>query len=148
MTKIYRVIQIKLNQFKKMSIWSPTYLQSVLKRCHSDKHLRVVTYKMAVKISCHRYGRKLRHFYPMYTGYGETHDWLTSVQNSFYLESLHQCNVISSCLVLTVSRILWNWPVTFLQFNLLLASRLSQKVTGEYHRILTSAHKRGNRCYS
>jgi len=29
MTKIYRVIQIKLNQFKKMSIRSLTYQQSV-----------------------------------------------------------------------------------------------------------------------
>ena len=37
MAKIYRVIQIKLNQFKKMSIWSLTYEQSVFKRYHSDK---------------------------------------------------------------------------------------------------------------
>jgi len=37
--KIYRVIQIKLNQFKKMSIRSLTYRQSVFKRYHSDKHL-------------------------------------------------------------------------------------------------------------
>ena len=38
MAKIYRVIQIKLNQFKKSSIWSLTYQQSVFKRYHSDKH--------------------------------------------------------------------------------------------------------------
>ena len=41
MAKIYRVIQIKssfrVSQFKKMSIWSLTYQQSVFKRCHSDK---------------------------------------------------------------------------------------------------------------
>jgi len=37
--KIYRVIQIKLNQFKKMSIRSLTYRQSVFKHYHSDKHL-------------------------------------------------------------------------------------------------------------
>ena len=30
MVKIYRVIQIKLNQFKKMSVWSVTYQQSIL----------------------------------------------------------------------------------------------------------------------
>ena len=36
MAKIYRVIWIKLNQFKKMSIWSPTDQQSVFKRYHSD----------------------------------------------------------------------------------------------------------------
>jgi len=38
MATIYRVIQIKLNQFKKMPIWSLTYQQSVFKRYHSDKH--------------------------------------------------------------------------------------------------------------
>jgi len=38
MAKIYHVIQVKLNQFKKMSIWSLTYQQSVFKRYHSDKH--------------------------------------------------------------------------------------------------------------
>ena len=38
MAKIYRVIQIKLNQFKKMSIWSLTDQQSVFKHYHSDKH--------------------------------------------------------------------------------------------------------------
>jgi len=38
MANIDRVIQIKLNQFKKMSIWSLTYQQSVFKRYHSDKH--------------------------------------------------------------------------------------------------------------
>jgi len=31
-------IQIELNQFKKMSVWSPTYQQSEFKRCYSDKH--------------------------------------------------------------------------------------------------------------
>ena len=40
MANIYRVIQLKLNQFKKMSIWSMAYQyqQSVFKRYHSDKH--------------------------------------------------------------------------------------------------------------
>ena len=38
MAKIYRVIQIKLNQFKKMSIWSLTDQQSVFKHYHSDNH--------------------------------------------------------------------------------------------------------------
>ena len=40
MAKIYRVIQINLNQrlFNKMSIWSLTYQRSVFKRCQSDKH--------------------------------------------------------------------------------------------------------------
>jgi len=38
MAKICRVIQIKLNQFKKTSIWSLTYQQSVFKRYRSDKH--------------------------------------------------------------------------------------------------------------
>jgi len=37
MAKICRVIQIKLNQFKKMSIWSLTYQQSVFERYRSDK---------------------------------------------------------------------------------------------------------------
>ena len=37
--KIYGVIPIKLNQLVKMSTWSLTYQQSVLKRDHSDKHL-------------------------------------------------------------------------------------------------------------
>ena len=32
------IIQIKLNQFKKMPAWSLTYKESVFKRCHSDKH--------------------------------------------------------------------------------------------------------------
>jgi len=39
MAKIYGVIPIKLNQLVKMSTWSLTYQQSVLKRDHSDKHL-------------------------------------------------------------------------------------------------------------
>jgi len=38
MANTYRVIQIKLNQFKKMSIWSVTYHQSVFKCYHSNKH--------------------------------------------------------------------------------------------------------------
>jgi len=38
MAKIDHVIRIKLNQFKKMDIWSLTYQQSVCKRYHSDKH--------------------------------------------------------------------------------------------------------------
>ena len=29
--------------------------------------MRVFTYKMAAKISWHRYGAKLRHYHPMYT---------------------------------------------------------------------------------
>jgi len=36
MAKIYSVIQIKLNQFKKMSIWSLTYQQSLFKH-HQSK---------------------------------------------------------------------------------------------------------------
>ena len=36
MPKIYHVIQIQLNQFFKMSIWSLTYQQSVFKHYHSD----------------------------------------------------------------------------------------------------------------
>jgi len=39
MAKIYHVIQMKLNQFKKMSIWSLTNQQGVFKRYHVDKHL-------------------------------------------------------------------------------------------------------------
>ena len=38
MAKIYRVVQIKLKQFKKMSIWSLTCQQSVFKHNHSGKH--------------------------------------------------------------------------------------------------------------
>ena len=38
MAKTYRVIQIKLNHSKKMSIWSVTYQNSVFKRYHSDEH--------------------------------------------------------------------------------------------------------------
>jgi len=38
MAKIYRVIEIKLKQFKKMSIQSLTYQQSVFKSYHSDRH--------------------------------------------------------------------------------------------------------------
>ena len=38
MAKIDHVIRIKLNQFKKMDIWSLTYQQSACKRYHSDKH--------------------------------------------------------------------------------------------------------------
>ena len=38
MAKIYRVIQTKLNQFKKMSTSSLTYQQSAFKRYHSAKH--------------------------------------------------------------------------------------------------------------
>jgi len=38
MAKIYQVIQIKLNQFEKMSMWSLTYQQSISKHYHSDKH--------------------------------------------------------------------------------------------------------------
>jgi len=41
MAKIYRVIRIKLSQFKKMSIWSLTYQQSVFNRYLSDKHFSV-----------------------------------------------------------------------------------------------------------
>jgi len=36
--KIYRVIRIKFNQFKKMSTWSLTYRQSVFKWQQSNKH--------------------------------------------------------------------------------------------------------------
>ena len=38
MAKICRVIDMKLNQFKKMSIGSLTYQHSVFKRYRSDKH--------------------------------------------------------------------------------------------------------------
>jgi len=38
MAKIYRVIQTKLNQFKKLSTSSLTYQQSAFKRYHSAKH--------------------------------------------------------------------------------------------------------------
>ena len=38
MAKICCIIQIKLNQFKKISIWSLTYQQSIFKHYHSDKH--------------------------------------------------------------------------------------------------------------
>jgi len=57
MAKIYHVIQIKLNRFKKMSIWSLTYQQRVFRCYHSDKHLSVFTYKMTAKINLHRCGR-------------------------------------------------------------------------------------------
>jgi len=67
MAKFYRVIQMKLNQFKKMSISSLTYQQSVFKRYHSDKHFsEFLSYKMAAKFNWHRYGTKLRHCRPMY----------------------------------------------------------------------------------
>ena len=38
MAKIYRVIRVKLNRFKKISTWSLTYQQNVFKRYHSIKH--------------------------------------------------------------------------------------------------------------
>ena len=54
MAKIYRVIQIKLNRFKKMSTRSLTYQQSIFSHYRSDKtFLRVFTYKMAAKINRH-----------------------------------------------------------------------------------------------
>ena len=50
MATIYRVIQKKVNQFKKMSTWSLTYKQSVFKRYHRDKHFsEFFSYKMAAK---------------------------------------------------------------------------------------------------
>jgi len=56
MAKIYRVIQIKLNQFNKMFIGSPTYQESVLRRYQTGKHFSdVFTYKMAAKIDWQRY---------------------------------------------------------------------------------------------
>jgi len=39
MANICRVIQIKWNQFKKMSIWWLTYQQRAFKQYNSDKHL-------------------------------------------------------------------------------------------------------------
>ena len=38
----------------------------MFKCCHGDKHLRVLTYKMAAKINWHRYGTQLRNCHPMY----------------------------------------------------------------------------------
>jgi len=49
MAKIYPVIRIKLNQFKKMLIWSLTYQQSAFKRYDCDKHFSVFIYKVAKK---------------------------------------------------------------------------------------------------
>ena len=48
-----------------MSIWSPTYQQSVL-YLSAVKFIGVFTYKMAVKINWHRYGTKLSHCHRMY----------------------------------------------------------------------------------
>jgi len=71
MAKIYRVIQIKLNQLKKMSIWpydhwlaNNAYLSAI---SQWQTFIRVFTYKMAAKINWRRYGTKLRHCEPMYT---------------------------------------------------------------------------------
>ena len=52
-----------------MSTLSLTYRQSVFKRQQSNKEqqtfLRLI-HKIAMKTSWHRYGTKLRHYYPMY----------------------------------------------------------------------------------
>ena len=49
-----------------MSTWSLTCQRSVSKRYHIDKHLsEFLTYKMAAKISWHRYGTTLRHCRPI-----------------------------------------------------------------------------------
>jgi len=62
MAKIYRVIRIKLNQFKKMSIWSLTCQQSVFKRYHSDKHLsEFYLQDGGTKINWYRYWTIIRH---------------------------------------------------------------------------------------
>ena len=54
-----------------MSIWSLTNQQSVVKRCHRLTVTNIsesFTYKTAAKINWHRYGTKLRHCHPMYSG--------------------------------------------------------------------------------
>ena len=66
MAKIYRVIHTKLNQCKKMSMWSLTYQQTAPKRWQWQTLLRAFTYKMAAKIDWHRSGTKLRHSHPIY----------------------------------------------------------------------------------
>jgi len=49
MAKIYRVIQIKLNQFKKMSMWSLTHQQTHLSANTVTNISQSFTYKMAAK---------------------------------------------------------------------------------------------------
>jgi len=68
MAKIYRVIQIKLNQLVQENVRIITDLPiKRIKRYHSDKNfLDFFAYKMAAKINWHRYGTKLRNCHPMY----------------------------------------------------------------------------------
>jgi len=50
--------------FKKMSIWPPTYKQSVFKRYHSDKHLSEFYLQNSTGIDMEQ---NLLHCHPMYT---------------------------------------------------------------------------------
>ena len=49
MAKIYHVIQLKLNQFKKISIWSLAGQQNVFNCYHTDKYFSFFIYEMAAK---------------------------------------------------------------------------------------------------
>ena len=60
------------NYFKKKSVWSLTYRQSVFKCSRVTNIYKSFTYKMAAKTSWHRYGKKLRHCHPMYLWAGST----------------------------------------------------------------------------
>jgi len=65
MATIDRVIQINLNQFKKMSVWLLTYQQNICKRYYSDKHSQSFTYMMTSEMNWQRHWTKLRHCRPM-----------------------------------------------------------------------------------
>jgi len=68
MAKIYRVIQIKLNQLflgkYPYYYWltNKAYLSAITVTIISQSF----TYKMATKVNWHRYGTKLRHCHPVY----------------------------------------------------------------------------------
>jgi len=63
----------KIEPVKKMSIWSLT--KRIWALLQWQTFLGVITYKMAAKTNWHRYGTKLRHCHPMYSGVLNTHQW-------------------------------------------------------------------------
>ena len=66
MAKIYRVIQIKLNQLVSENVHMITDLPTKrFTRCHSDTFLRVLPTTWRQKINWHRYGTKMRHCHRM-----------------------------------------------------------------------------------
>jgi len=67
MAKIYRVIQIKLNQLVSDKVHMVTDLPTKrFKRYRSDRHFSYsFTYKMTAEIDWHIYGTKLRHCHPV-----------------------------------------------------------------------------------